>query len=1129
MMDENFKKISKFKEISLFYRSSEVDIHQRLIAALQQEKLLCDEAILEERVIKSWQNDSPAELLRKLAETGALAVDATNLDRTCEEIADGVMGLARARAGISSRWKEKREELSAETRSSLDQTPFSTLVAAMLQRCSVANSSALLARCEQLVCDGHPSHPAAKTSLGLGESWPGVLPEQVESYELRFVAVPQEFVVAKGADMREELANLLPKFSQILEKELLKEGREEQAVIPVHPYQWYSVIRKEFSQEISDGVIQLLHATIPAEPLMSVRTVRVSDGIGTAHIKLALEVQLTGAVRGISESAVKAPLISSVLDSIMSLDSGFVPRTSDDEPGFNLVRDKASIRWAANVGIRAHCLGAILREDPAQNMRSGDVALPAATLMAQNPLTGNCVFKDLLKELSHSSCLETPELIEEWFSALGRLLFVPASALLARWGIALEPHPQNVVLVLRNGMPHKVFVRDLGGCRLWAKGPLLEHSVGQNIINEIAGTALSEDDAVRLVDKTFYPLVTNLYRNLLNCLFLEKHQVEDISTKLAHLLAGEYWRSRAAKFGSESPMQTSMEEHLLLVYGRLLGSKLPVKRILGMRLSGAVTEQEYVFDQNPLELKAFLSQKHLYGKIERSIDWAESCVHNRVNAAAKDEGLSESDLAVLSKDIRNATENLSLVRTQVEQRISKNSRSLWTLIQYLPPHEAMVTADSIGISGHNVHPLAKLRRGFSTEESVSYGPESYSTVDLRLLAVRRDLLETSTATGFHDFFTRHFAAHIDAAAKELCRLGHDAQKFEIIPVHPWQWQHVISEIYAQEINDGAVVIIPHVTLAVRPTISLRTAIPHAPSELGQRPFIKCAVDVVLTSTRRSISQNSALGTPRVAKLVKQAVAYVQENMGASPRVKVIPELSGVTLARGMRNSDEAARRGLSVLLRDDAANYLEDGEIAISACALRGHEGILASPLQELGLDFLRRYTFDLMSTVLSLMSFRGIALEQHLQNTMVRIAFVNGKPVYRGLLLRDFSGLRAYLPRLNQWCEQNPFEPKAITLTEDYEEFINKGFYASVFGNLDGIVAEIASFHGADIDELWKIVCVEIERFIDGLPCPLPEDDAQWLRREAIRRKGFLSMGMDNTGKDIYIDVANPLQCIKR
>ncbi|ARU46104.1 IucA/IucC family protein [Corynebacterium silvaticum] len=1125
MSNSKFEKISHFKDFSVFIQASEEDIRQRLITALQQEKLLCDETVLEDSRTQSLQSDSPAQLLRHLAESEALAVDATNLDRACAEIEDGITGLARARAGISSRWKEKHEELSSEARSSLEQTPFSTLVAAMLQRCPVADSSALLARCEQLVCDGHPTHPAAKTSLGVGEAWQDVLPEQIESYELRFVAVPQEYVVATGVGMREELANLLPQFSRMLEAELLKEGREDQEVIPVHPFQWQSVIKKEFSQEISDGVVRLLHTTISAEPLMSVRTVRVSDGVGSAHIKLALEVQLTGAVRGISEGAVKAPLISSVVDSIMALDSGFVPRTLEDEPGFNLVRDKAAVRWDANTGIRSHCLGAILREDPARNVRSGDVALPVATLMSRNPLTGNYVFKELVEELSHGSYGETTEFIEEWFTALGRLLFVPASALLGRWGIALEPHPQNVVVVLRDGMPHKVFVRDLGGCRLWSQGPLAEHSMGRGIIDEVAGTALSEKDALRLVDKVFYPLVANLYRNLLDCLSLEKQQVKSISTKLAYLLACEYWRSRAAKFGSESSMETPMNQHLSLVYGRFLGSELPVKRVLGMRLSGAVTEQEYVFAHNPLEHKDFLEQQYLRRKIERNRKWAETRVLNRVKAAAKDEGLSPEDLTALAEDIRNAAENLSLVRTHVEHHIGRHSRSLWTMLQELPSHEAMVAADSLGISGHNVHPLAKLRRGFSTEESVAYGPESYSTVDLRLLAVRRDLVETSAAEGFHAFFTRHFANHVDAAVQELCRMGHNPHEFEIIPVHPWQWEHVISEAYKQEIHAGLIVIIPHVTLAVRPTISLRTAIPHAPSVLGQRPFIKCAVDVVLTSTRRSISQNSALGTPRVAELVKNAVAYVQENMGASRRVKVIPELAGVTLARSIGSTDEAARRGLSILLRDDAANYLEDGEIAISACVLRGHEGILVSPLQELGLDFLRRYTFDLMSTVLGLMCFRGIALEQHLQNTMVRIAFVDGAPVYRGLLLRDFSGLRAYLPRLNQWCEQNPFEPNAITLTDDYEEFINKGFYASVFGNLDGFVTEIAHLHEVDSDDVWEIVRAEIDCFIDALPCPLPENDAQWLRREAMRRKGFLSMGMNKTGTDIYIDVTNPLR----
>ena len=39
-------------------------------------------------------------------------------------------------------------------------------------------------------------------------------------------------------------------------------------------------------------------------------------------------------------------------------------------------------------------------------------------------------------------------------------------ALLSRWGLALEPHGQNVVLVLRNGLPTRLLYRDFGSVRV---------------------------------------------------------------------------------------------------------------------------------------------------------------------------------------------------------------------------------------------------------------------------------------------------------------------------------------------------------------------------------------------------------------------------------------------------------------------------------------------------------------------------------------------------------------------------------------------------------------------------------------------------------------------------------------
>ena len=1085
--------------------SCEAEIRQRLVSALRAERLLAHDGDSGRRAARLIDSElPPADLLRKLAEEHLLDVDPTNLDRACAEIADSVTGLLRARQGIIERWGEGDAEAG-----------FFALVEAMRRRSENISGetgvSALLARCEQIVCDGHPASPAAKTSLGIGREWSSVLPEQAESIRLRFAAVDNSRVHEVGLPTLEAIRSHLPSLGSALTAEIERRGISGWSVIPVHPFQWEKVIASEFDDEIANGDIILLDTTALAEPLMSVRTLRVSDGEGAMHIKVAVEIQLTGAVRGISAGAVAAPLISEEIAEALELDSGFNPRSSDDKPGFAVARDISAVRWDADSGLRAHCFGAVLREDLAADLGVDDVAMPVATLLSRNPLSSRPVLCDLFDELG-----EGQDVREKWFHQLGRLLFVPSAALLARWGIAVEPHPQNTVIVLRNGWPERIVVRDLGGCRVLEQGPIGRTSVGQHL----RGTALIEDNPVRLVDKVFYPLVANLYRHLHVAADLPAATRRRIDRGISELLAEEYWRTRAASLEYSEGTENSNET----VFRRLLGQEVPVKRVLGMRLSGAVTEQDYVCEPNPLAATDLLESECFRQRIEPWLGWAGQTLRHRIELSAAEEGLADVDLVALQSDISNARENLALVRAQVNRRIGDWPGSYWDLLRPLLPHEATAAADSFGISGHNVHPLAKLRRGFSTEESVFYGPESGSTVDLRFVAVDRSVVAMSkpgVGGDFEQLLEQHFPGHVKAVRSYLART-HAEGDYTIIPVHPWQLRHVITDVYEEEIATGKVVVIPQLALAARPTISLRTLIPHAPGAVGRRPFLKCAVDVTLTSTRRSISQDSALGTPSVAGVVSEAVCKLRREAGLKPQVTVVPELAGVALTRGGEDS-KTRQRGLSALIREDPSEHLRDGEIAVSASSLRGHCAEVQSPLADIAPEFFDDYVYDLVATVFGLMFFHGIALEQHLQNTMVRIDLSGQAPVYRGLLLRDFSGLRALAPRLGAESAR-AFEEGAMTLTDNYEEFLNKGFYACVFGNLDGIVQEFAEARGVGEETLWQRVRVQVDRVLSECRLPFPQQDLEWMGRTTMRCKGFLSMGLTESGADIYVDRTNPL-----
>lgn len=1087
---------------------SEADIRQRLNLALHAEHLLVTQGPAAKRATEILDSQvAPAELLRQLAAENLLTVTPSNLERAAAEIADSVAGLSRARAGIHRRFGEANPTAS-----------FNDLIDRLHQRSHAAlgdtGPSALLARFEQLVSDGHPASPAAKTSLGIGTHWPEVLPEHTETITLRFAAVEIQLAQRHGADTLQTLRDHLPQLGERLKSELATKGLDHHVIIPVHPFQWEEVIATEFHPEIDRGEVVLLDTTAIAEPLMSVRSLRVSDGEGAVHIKVALEVQLTGAVRGISAGAVAAPTIAETISHILDIDTGFNPRTSADTPAFDLARDLAAVRYRADTGLRAHCFGAVIRQDPATGLSDDEIAMPVASLLATNPLTGRPIMADIFRAVAAE---QRESFIQQWFAQLGAILFVPAIALAARWGIALEPHPQNTVIVLRQGRPERIVIRDLGGCRIYTHGPLRDSA----LIDALGGTALLEDDLTRLVDKVFYPLVTNLYRNLLTLVPEKLHK--PIHHRISELLANEYWRTHAAG------LELEHDGHEV-VFHRVLGTDLPVKRVLAMRLSGAVTEQDYCYEPNPLVAPQLLSQSYFRDLVQPWLPWARQEVERRLHQAAAEESVPLEQLESLRADIDNAVENLALVRARIATRVTEPPESFWQLLRGLPPHHATAMADSLAIAGHNVHPLAKLRRGFSLIESASFGPEAGSTIDLRFLAIHRDHLAFSKvedSLGLEELSLAHFPEHLRTAREYLRRHtlapGTTEADYAVLPVHPWQLRHIITSSFSAELAQGSIVVVPQLSLAVYPTVSLRTLIPHAPSARGARPFIKCALDVTLTSTRRSISQDSALGTPRVARQIVQALSQLRREAGVHPQAEVIPELAGVALARGGDDS-KTRQRGLSVLLREDPARHLRAGEIAVSASALRGHCEALPSPLADINAEFFDDYSYDLIATVFAMMFHRGIALEQHLQNTMVRIDLSGPQPQYRGLLLRDFSGLRAFAPRIAGTPAATAFESGAITLTQDYQEFLNKGCYAAIFGNLDGIVEEYSRTHNIAPDTLWQRVREQFRRVLAQYQLPISDSDIAGICAPTISRKGFVSMALNPQGSDIYVQRRNPL-----
>jgi siderophore synthetase component len=254
-------------------------------------------------------------------------------------------------------------------------------------------------RLEQLVTDGHPLHPCCRTRGAMSVA--DVLayaPEHRPVIHLRRLRVPDGRWHGDGPPL-----------------------------LLAHPWQ-AARLRDEHPWLVDEG------PTGPVRPLMSLRTVAPLNG--GDHVKTAVDVQMTSAVRTVSPAAVhNGPRLSALLR-----------RLTRDLPLYPLAETAAG---AVLIDGQAQRRLAHLRRE-APRIGPDEVVVPLAVtpvLSAAVRATGGDPYR--------------------WLEELAAVLWPPLLAVLER-GVALEAHGQNTLVVLRAGRPVRILYRDLGGVRVSA-------------------------------------------------------------------------------------------------------------------------------------------------------------------------------------------------------------------------------------------------------------------------------------------------------------------------------------------------------------------------------------------------------------------------------------------------------------------------------------------------------------------------------------------------------------------------------------------------------------------------------------------------------------------------------------
>lgn len=538
----------------------------------------------------------PVDLLDLLVREGAFGAcgDARQHERFRLELQNSVANYALALAG--------RHRIAAEMAARSGAAPCGTSLQWAQWKRDEDERFSPLVFFEQLVVDGHPLHPGAKIKMGLdagdviaySPEWnacPDVALAAVALHACRFVSLngdtPKEILYREHPGLREHVADRLRKLN-------LDESRYE--LIPVHPWQFEHTLPKLHADAIrNQEIVMIPDYRIKTAALMSFRSLAPLQKRqeGKHHIKTAINVQTTGAVRTVSpHSAENGPVLSRILNEILVRENHFGGT-------FIVLEERAAVyynapdpalpdkeRWTLGAN-----LASILRENPENHVGPDEMAMPGSALLAPSPFSGKPVAGELIMQFAGKRHIADPEEAAAAFvrryaeTALPGFLTVAA-----RYGISLEGHLQNSVPVFRGGEPVRMIIRDFGGVRIY-RDRLKKQGLDAQFHK---GSATVTEDVGQMRNIISYSVVQNHFGELISCIVRaleigEGPLWQEVADVCRHVMEG-------LKNDPDIREQAYEDER------ELFKPTIQLKAMVKMRLLGDITEYSFTDVPNPLAL-----------------------------------------------------------------------------------------------------------------------------------------------------------------------------------------------------------------------------------------------------------------------------------------------------------------------------------------------------------------------------------------------------------------------------------------------------------------------------------------------------------------------------------------------
>ncbi|TCM48064.1 IucA/IucC family siderophore biosynthesis protein [Kribbella sp. VKM Ac-2568] len=378
---------------------------------------------------------------------------------------------------------------------------------------------------ESAMTEGHPCFVANNGRLGFGVTdYRAFAPEAGQPVWLAWLAVRKDRATVSHSEtityegmLRDELgATVLQRFA-----ERIRAAGAEPAgyhLMPVHPWQWENKTSITFAADIAQRhIIYLGTSDDDYRAQQSIRTFFNRSHPERNYVKTALSVLNMGFMRGLSPTYMeKTPAINDWVHGLVENDVVL------KRYGFSILREIAAVGYhnlyyeAATPKTSPYrkMLSALWRESPVPALDEGERLATMASLLHVDRHG-----KSLAAALIRSSGLVPADWLRFYLDAY----LVPLLHCFYAYELAFMPHGENLILVLRDGVPVRVIMKD----------------IAEETAVMSAATEIPEDAArVRFADVPDDEKLLCVFTDVFDCMFRFLSPLLDAEGLLT---ASEFW------------------------------------------------------------------------------------------------------------------------------------------------------------------------------------------------------------------------------------------------------------------------------------------------------------------------------------------------------------------------------------------------------------------------------------------------------------------------------------------------------------------------------------------------------------------------------------------------------------